>query len=93
MSQEKVFAESLKLWGEFSNNYTGLVRQTMAQTLKQSESFQAQLNQVTENTLKAWQAPAPPSDQDKILEALALIQGQLQDLNQRVAKLEQNPPA
>jgi hypothetical protein len=63
--QDKAVRQSLKLWEKFAENYTSMMVDAMQQTMKQSESFQRQMNEAVEQVMKPWwlmgfPAPAAP---------------------------------
>jgi hypothetical protein len=54
MYQDKAVRQSLKLWEKFAENYTSMMVDAMQQTMKQSESFQRQVNDAVEQVMKPW---------------------------------------
>jgi hypothetical protein len=88
MSQEKVFQESFKLWGQFASTYADLMTRTFEQSIKQSEVFKERIDEAREQMLRAWQLPGQP-DQKSILEAMQELQEQVQSLADRVKHLEE----
>lgn len=52
--QDKAVRQSLKLWEKFAENYTSMMVDAMQQTMKQSESFQRQMNEAVEQVMKPW---------------------------------------
>ena len=89
MSQEKVFAESFKLWEQFASSYTDIMRNAMEQTLKQSELISKQVEAARTQAMKAWQLPQTGSVDAELLAAVTALQEQVTALADRVATLEQ----
>lgn len=87
MSQDQVLHESFKLWEQFASSYTDMMFQAMEQTIKQSEVFREQLDQVREQTIQTWQLPRHPTQSD-IVEALDNLQAQMQILTEKIQILE-----
>ena len=93
ISQEKIFAESLKLWNQFATSYTDMMAQAMEQSVKQSESFREQMDEAGKKMFDAWQFPHqthPPhqSGQDELLKAINRLNRQIDTLAERVESLE-----
>jgi hypothetical protein len=88
MSQEKVLQESFKMWERFASSYTDMMFQAMEQTVKQSQTFKEQIDQATQQALKAWQLPLP-SDQRQLVEAFNSLQTQIKALTDKVEELEE----
>jgi hypothetical protein len=89
VSQEKVFRESLKLWEQFASSYSNMMVQAMEQTVKQSETIKEHMDEATKQTLNVWQLSGQP-DQERVLEALNILQVQVQSLADRVGTLEES---
>ena len=88
VSQEKIFKESFKLWEQFASSYTNTMFQAMEQGMKQSETVKKQMEEVQENTLKAWQLPFQGTDQGPLLQTLSELQAQVESLSKKVEDLE-----
>lgn len=102
MYQDKAVRESLKMWEKFAENYTSLMVDAMQQTMKQSESFQRQMNDAVEQAMKPWwlmgfptlneRQPMKESEstatQAQILQTLAALQAQIGALTEKVSQLE-----
>jgi len=72
--QDKAVRQSLKLWEKFAENYTSMMVDAMQQTMKQSESFQRQMNEAVEQVMKPWWLmgfPTPVSPQATATQATA----------------------
>lgn len=89
MSQEKVFAESFKLWEQFASSYTDIMRNAMEQTLKQSELINQQVEAARAQALKAWQLPQSSGDNAELLAVVTALNEQVAALTARVAALEE----
>ena len=102
MYQDKAVRESLKMWEKFAENYTTMMVEAMQHTMKQSESFQRQINDAVEQAMKPWWlmgfVPAPerkPKESDannatqaQLLQTLAALQAQIETLSNKVSSLE-----
>lgn len=102
MYQDKAVRESLKMWEKFAENYTTLMVETMQRTMKQSESFQRQLNDAVEQAMKPWwlmgfvppperkpkESEANNATQAQLLQTLAALQAQIETLSNKVSSLE-----
>ena len=102
MYQDKAVRESLKMWEKLAENYTTLMVEAMQRTMKQSESFQRQINDAVEQAMKPWWlmgfAPAPErkpkeneannATQAQLLQTLAALQAQIETLTNKVSNLE-----
>lgn len=86
-SQEHVFRENFKLWEKFASNYTDMMSTAIEQSIKRSEVFKEQVDEVKEQALKAWFLYNQPS-QKEILEAIGALHEQIQTLTERVTSLE-----
>lgn len=89
MNQEKVLQESFKVWEQFAASYTDMMFETMQQTVKQSEAFREQFDQAAERALKAWQL-SPQPQYGQLVEAINLLQAQVQTLTSKVEDLEKS---
>lgn len=91
MSQEKIFAESFKLWEQFASSYTDIMQNAMEQTLKQSELISQQVESAREQAIKAWQIPTPGATdtQREMLDVMKEMQRHLLALSERVDALEE----
>lgn len=91
MSQEKIFAESFKLWEQFASSYTDIMQNAMEQTLKQSALIGKQVESARAQAIKAWQIPttATTDTQREMLDMLKEMQRHLVTLSQRVDALEE----
>jgi polyhydroxyalkanoate synthesis regulator protein len=87
MSQDKVFNESFKMWEQFASSYTDMMFQAMEQSLKQSEVFREQVDEVRESAIKAWQFPFQTS-QEELLKTVEALRAQVESLSHKVAELE-----
>ena len=102
MYQDKAVRESLKMWEKFAENYTTLMVEAMQRTMKQSESFQRQLNDAVEQAMKPWwlmgftpsverkpkESEPNAATQTQLLQTLAALQAQIEMLNHKVSSLE-----
>ena len=101
MYQDQAVRESSKIWEKFAESYTTMMVETMQKTIKQSESFQRQVNETVEQVMKPWWLmgfPTPTERKPKesessavqaqILQTLAALQGQIQTLSEKVSDLE-----
>ena len=101
MYQDQAVRESSKIWEKFAESYTTMMVETMQKTMKQSESFQRQVNETVEQVMKPWWLmgfPTPSERKPKesessavqaqILQTLAAFQGQIQTLSEKVSDLE-----
>jgi len=98
--QDKAIRESSKMWEKFAETYTSMMVNAMQQTIKQSETFQRQVTDTVEQAMKPWwlsfvtpPAPKPPESeamatQVQILQTLATLQVQIQNLSEKVTSLE-----
>ncbi|MCB0129542.1 MAG: hypothetical protein KDD78_01780 [Caldilineaceae bacterium] len=89
MSQEKIFAESFKLWEQFATSYTDIMQSAMEQTLKQSELINKQVEAARTQTMKAWNLPQPAGEQADLFRVMQALQEQVATLTARVAMLEE----
>jgi hypothetical protein len=89
MNQEKLLQESFKVWEQFAASYTDMMFETMQQTVKQSEAFREQFDQAAERALKAWQL-SPQPQYGQLVEAINLLQAQVQTLTSKVEDLEKS---
>jgi len=89
VNQEKVLQESFKVWEQFAASYTDMMFETMQQTVKQSEAFREQFDQAAERALKAWQL-SPQPQYGQLVEAINLLQAQVQTLTSKVEDLEKS---
>ncbi|GAB4433837.1 MAG: hypothetical protein Fur0044_31320 [Anaerolineae bacterium] len=89
MNQEKVLQESFKVWEQFAASYTDMMFETMQQTVKQSEAFREQFDQAAERALKVWQL-SPQPQYGQLVEAINLLQAQVQTLTSKVEDLEKS---
>jgi uncharacterized protein YukE len=87
MSQEKVFAESVKLWNQFATSYADMMTQAVEKSMKQSESFREQMDEAGKKVFDAWQVPYP-SGQDELLKAINQLSRQIATLSERIEQLE-----
>lgn len=102
MYQDKAMRESLKIWEKLAENYTNLMVEALQRTMKQSESFQRQLNDAVEQAMRPWwlMGFTPPIDrkskesevntatQDQLQQTLAALQAQIETLSAKVSTLE-----
>lgn len=89
-SQERVFRESFKLWEQFASSYTDLMTKAVERSIKQSEAFKEQVDEVKEQALKTWFFyDRPDSKQKDILDALGELQEQILTLKERITDLEE----
>ncbi|GAB4447049.1 MAG: hypothetical protein Kow0031_29620 [Anaerolineae bacterium] len=86
-SQEKVFAESVKLWNQLATGYAEMMTQAMEQSMKQSETIREQLDEAGKKVFDAWQIPYP-SGQDELLKAIKQLNREIATLSKRVESLE-----
>jgi hypothetical protein len=94
MNQEDTLRESFKFWEDFSAVYSGMMFEAMEQSLKQSEAVKQQMQDVVEQTIKAWPFPATSSsnsgsisNQD-VVNVLYDLQRQVKVLSEKVETLE-----
>jgi hypothetical protein len=90
MNQEDTLRESFKFWEDFSAVYSGMMFEAMEQSLKQSEAVKKQMQDVVEQTIKAWPFPTTPNsnpNQD-IATLLRELQQQVVILSKKVERLE-----
>lgn len=84
--------ETFRLWEKSAAGYASMmfsaVRQTMEQTMQQSESLKQQMDSAVRESLKAW---TPSSDERSrpILEALLGLRAQVRALAERVSGMEE----
>lgn len=91
MDQDKAVRQSLKLWEKFAENYTSMMVDAMQQTIKQSESFQRQLKDAVEQTMKPWwlmSFPTPSEAKPKESEANAASAAAQAQILQTLAALQ-----
>ena len=102
MYQDKAVRESLKMWEKLAENYTDLMVEALQRTMKQSESFQRQMNDAVEKAMRPWWLLgfAPSMDrkpkenevnsvtQDQLQQTLATLQAQIEALSTKVSTLE-----
>jgi hypothetical protein len=86
-SQEKVAAESFKLWEQFASTYSGMMFAAMERAVKQSEAIQQQIDGAAEKVFQTWRAPAS-AEPAHIAEILSQLQAQVNALAHKVEKLE-----
>ncbi len=87
--EERIFRESIKLWEKFASSYTGLMSKAIDQSIKRSEVFKEQVDEVKEQALKPWLFYGQSNrKQIEILNAIESLQTQLQTLTEQVSGLE-----
>ncbi len=89
--QDKAVRQSLKLWEKFAENYTSMMVDAMQQTMKQSESFQRQMNEAVEQVMKPWWLmgfPTPSAPKAKESEAAASSAATQTQILQTLAALQ-----
>lgn len=87
--EERVFRESFKLWEQFASSYTDLMSKAIEQSIKQSEVFKEQVDEVKTQALKPWFFYGQSNQkQTEILDALEDLQAQIQTLTERVSDLD-----
>lgn len=87
--EERVFRESFKLWEKFASSYTDLMSKAIDQSIKQSEVFKEQVDEVKEQALKPWFFYGQPNrNQTEILDAIEELQARIQTLTEHVSDLE-----
>lgn len=89
--QDKAVRQSLKLWEKFAENYTSMMVDAMQQTMKQSESFQRQMNEAVEQVMKPWWLmgfPAPVAPKAKESESAASSTATQTQILQTLAALQ-----
>lgn len=87
MTQEKVFAESFKLWDQFASSYAKMMAQAMEQSLRQSEVFREQVDEASKKVLDAWRLPFQ-GDRSDLIKIIDQLQNQVQTLADKVESLE-----
>jgi hypothetical protein len=84
--------ETFRLWEKSAASYAGMMfsamRQTMEQTMQQSETLKQQMDSAVRESLRAW-TPAAGGEARPILEGLRALQAQVQVLAERVGGLEE----
>jgi hypothetical protein len=83
--------QSLKLWEKFAENYTSMMVDAMQQTMKQSESFQRQMNEAVEQVMKPWWLmgfPAPTAPKAKENESVPSATATQTQILQTLAALQ-----
>jgi hypothetical protein len=87
MDQEKTLQESFKLWEKFAASYSDMMFDAMEQTFQQSEVLKEQMETSVQESLQAWQPSSKPEPK-QVLEALQVLQAQVEALADRVDGLE-----
>ncbi|MCB0063737.1 MAG: hypothetical protein KDE19_16555 [Caldilineaceae bacterium] len=98
---EKAMRESLKIWEKFAESYATIFVNTVEKSVKQSEAFQKQMTEAVEQVMKPWWLMGLSTGQSgkgatteeasnhdaQILQTLAVLQEQVQLLNDKVDRL------
>ena len=87
MTQEKVFAESFKIWNQFAISYAKVMTQAMQQSMKRSEAFREQMDEAGKKVIDALQFPYQ-SDREDLLKAIDQLNAQVTSLSEQVESLE-----
>ena len=90
---EIVFRENFKIWEQLASAYTNIMVEAVNQTVKQSRAVNQQMSEAAEQAMKMWQRSVRPGetpslDQQQIIEALHNLQKQVQELTDKVDRLD-----
>lgn len=88
LTQEKIFAESFKMWEQFASSYAKMMSQAMEQSVRQSETFREQIDEAGKRVMDAWRIPFQ-ADQHTLAETVDHLQAQIEALAKKVETLEQ----
>jgi hypothetical protein len=95
-AQEKLLAESFKVWEQFSANYAQMLRQAMEQGLQHTHQFQQQMGAAFAKAFDLWtppsfrgaQAPAGGTPAADLHSLIANLTAQVESLSAQVASLQ-----
>lgn len=86
--RDRALNEGLKLWEQFTASYTGLVFDALEHTLDQSEALRRRMEEAVRKMLRENLSPEAQPAADDLSTTLARLNAQIEELTDKVERLE-----